>query len=260
MSDDALIPLLGPSLDLSGGRHGFFGRAGGVSQGLYASLNCGFGSADAPDNVIANRGRCAAFLGVAADALLTVHQVHGADVAEVTEPWRREAAPRADAIVTSRPGTAIGILTADCAPVLMADAERGIIGAAHAGWKGAKAGVAKSLVAAMVRLGAAPARIVACVGPTIGAGSYEVGHAFRAAFMADDPASARFFHDRADGNPHFDLQGFVAAQLESLGMAAVDRIAGDTCAEASRFFSYRRAVRRGEQDYGRQLSAIALPA
>jgi YfiH family protein len=246
--------------------HGFFTRAGGVSIGLYGTLNCGFGSADQPRLIAENRSRCAARLGVAADRLVTAHQVHGATVAEVSAPWEREDAPRADGMVTQCPGLALGVLTADCAPILLADGEAGIIGAAHAGWKGARAGVAEAVVAAMVRLGGAPGRIVAVVGPTIGAASYEVGPDFQQAFLCDDPSAARFFKDgpiglpggSAGGPPYFDLQGFVAARLSALGLAAVGRVEADTCADADRFFSYRRSCLNGEPDYGRQLSAIVL--
>jgi YfiH family protein len=247
-------PLFAGTRSLS---HGFFGREGGVSEGLYASLNCGWGSEDERDRVALNRARCAARIGVAKDALLTAYQVHGASVAVIEAPWDPGSAPRADAMVTGRPGIAIGVLTADCAPVLLADADAGIIGAAHAGWKGAKAGVPRAVVEAMVGLGARPSRIAAVVGPTIGARSYEVGSEFRDVFLADDPAAARFF-GAEDGRPHFDLQGFVVAALEELGLAAVGRIEADTCAESGRFFSYRRSCHRGEPDYGRQLSAIAL--
>ncbi len=258
MPDNAIMDIRSPPLESGGVRHGFFGRQGGVSAGIYRALNCGFGSADDPDHVARNRQLCAATLGVSASSLLTVHQVHGVDVAEVDAMWARGDAPRADALVTRRKGVALGVLTADCAPILLADADSGVIGAAHAGWKGAKAGVAEAVVAAMIRLGAAPGRIVACVGPSIGLASYEVGPEFRAAFLADDASAGRFFSDGAAGRPHFDLQGFVAARLQSLGLMAVDRIQADTCADSDRFFSYRRSCHRGEGDYGRQLSAIAL--
>ncbi len=239
-------------------RHGFFTRQGGVSLGLYASLNCGLGSADQPASVLENRARCAAALGVSAHSIVTAHQVHGPRVVEVTRAWTPSGAPRADALVTRTPGLALGILTADCAPILLADTDAGVIGAAHAGWKGAKAGVATAVVAAMIRLGAIPARIAAVVGPTIGRDSYEVGPEFRRAFVADRPDSGRFFTDPGQGRPYFDLQSFVLAELRDLRLGDVARIAADTCADAERFFSYRRACHAGEGDYGRQLSAIAL--
>jgi YfiH family protein len=238
--------------------HGFFTRDGGVSRGLYGSLNCGFGSADDPAHVAENRARCAAKLET--DTLVTVHQVHGVTVARATASWAPADAPRADAIVTDRPGLALGILTADCAPVLLADAEAGVIGAAHAGWKGAKTGVVEAAIAAMTALGAHTGRIVAAVGPAIGLASYEVGEDFRDAFLADNPSAAEFFAIRPGQRPHFDLQCFVARRVEALGVASVDRIEADTCAEPERFFSYRRSCHAREPDYGRQLSAIALAA
>ncbi len=243
---------------LDGIGHGFFTRQGGVSAGIYASLNCGLGSNDDPAHVTENRRRVAAGLGVDAGNLASVYQVHGVAVAEVETPWAPGNGPRADAMVTRRRGVALGILTADCTPVLFADLEAGVIGAAHAGWKGAKAGVVDQAVAAMVRLGAKQANIVAAVGPTIGSASYEVGEAFRDSFVGDIPEAAAFFTTPSGGKPHFDLPGFVVSRLTRLGLAAVDRIDADTCAEPDRFFSYRRTCHAGEPDYGRQLSAIAL--
>jgi YfiH family protein len=251
--------LRDPLLDIASIEHGFFTRLGGVSSGIYQSLNCGFGSGDEPRRIAENRARCAAAIGVPSDRLVTTHQVHGVAVAEVTEPWAAGAAPpRADAMVTRLPGLALGILTADCAPILLADGEAGVIGAAHAGWKGARAGVGEAVVSAMVRLGGAAGRIVAVVGPAIGMASYEVGPEFRDAFLADDPALARFFETGSLGRPHFDLQGFVVSRLAALGLGAVERIEADTCADSTRFFSYRRGRLSGAPDYGRQLSAIAL--
>jgi YfiH family protein len=239
-------------------QHGFFTRQGGVSTGIYASLNCGLGSADDPEHVTANRTRCAAMLGIAPAGLVTAYQVHGINVAEVTSPWAPGNGPKADALVTNRRGVALGILTADCAPILLADRQAGVIGAAHAGWKGAKAGVAAAVVAAMVRQGARPENIAAAVGPVIGQASYEVGPEFRQAFLNDDPDASVFFCDGPRGRPHFDLPGFVTRQLERLNLGAVDRVDDDTCADADRFFSYRRSCLTGEPDYGRQLSAIVL--
>ncbi len=240
-------------------RHGFFTRLGGVSTGIYDSLNCGLGSSDAPENIARNRALCAERLGVAPEDLVTAYQVHGITVAEVTSPWAPGAGPKADALVTTCRGVALGILTADCTPVLLADPKAGVIGAAHAGWKGAKAGVIGAVVSAMVRLGAARENIVAAVGPTIGPASYEVGPEFRDGFLADDPPAAIFFTDGPTGRPHFDLPGFVVRTLEGLNLAAVDRIDADTCADPTRFFSYRRSCHAQEPDYGRQLSAITLP-
>jgi YfiH family protein len=243
---------------LGGICHGFFTRRGGVSTGIYASLNCGLGSNDNPAHVVENRARVSAAIGVEAANLASAYQVHGIAVAEVATPWTPGKGPRADAMVTRRRGIALGILTADCTPVLLADPKAGVIGAAHAGWKGAKDGVVDAAVAAMVRLGAKRTDIVAAIGPTIGQASYEVGEAFRTAFVGDIPDAARFFMTPAGGKPHFDLPGFVASRLTLLGLAAVERIDADTCAEADRFFSYRRSCHAAEPDYGRQLSAIAL--
>lgn len=229
-----------------------------MSSGLYASLNCGYGSDDSPDAVAQNRALCAARLGVRPASLVTAYQVHGIDVAEVDSPWLPAAAPHADALVTTRPGIALGILTADCAPILAVDPEAGIIGAAHAGWKGAKAGVANALIAAMITLGAKASRILAAVGPAIGVASYEVGPEFRDGFLADDPDADRFFATAPSTRPRFDLQAYAAARIAAAGVASVDRIPADTCADADRFFSYRRSCLAGERDYGRQLSAIAL--
>jgi YfiH family protein len=245
-------------LAIEGIAHGFFTREGGVSTGIYASLNCGLGSNDDPRHVAENRARAAATVGVDPARLVTAYQVHGNAVAEVDLPWAPGRGPHVDAMVTTRRGVALGILTADCTPVLLADPIAGVVGAAHAGWKGAKAGVVGTAVAAMVRLGATPANITAAVGPTIALGSYEVGEAFRAAFLADDPQAQTFFATPPGGKPHFDLPGFVVRQLQRLGLGTVGRIDADTCADPDRFFSYRRACHAGEPDYGRQLSAIAL--
>jgi hypothetical protein len=242
-------------------RHAFFTRRGGASTGLYTGLNVGFGSDDARDAVAENRRRAmAALAGDAATPLVTVHQVHGADVVPVATPWPREENPKADGLVTDRPGIALGILTADCTPILFADTEAGVIGAAHSGWKGAVAGIGAATVAAMERLGAERARIRAAIGPTINQRSYEVGPEFFARFEAEHPESTRFFTPApTEGKHFFDLPGFVLAHLESLGLAAVDGAqAEDTCADTARYYSYRRATKRGEPDYGRQLSAVML--
>lgn len=243
----------------AGVRHGFFTRQGGVSEGLFASLNCGFGSGDDPQRVAVNRARAADRLGVTGEALITVHQTHSADVMVAEEPWPPDKAPQADAIVTRRGGIALGVLTADCAPVLLADGSAGVVGAAHAGWRGAREGILEATIAAMVKLGARADAIVAGVGPCIRQASYEVGPEFHAAFIADDPANAAFFNPapRA-GHFLFDLPGYVRQRLERHGIRAVAALDIDTCADERRFFSYRRAVKRGERDYGRALSAIAL--
>jgi polyphenol oxidase len=240
-------------------RHAFFTRRGGVSGGLFASLNCGFGSGDDRGAVARNRAIAAAALDVAADRLVTCHQMHGIEVVTVTDAWRYEAAPRADAMVTKTAGIAIGVLAADCAPVLFADPASGVIGAAHGGWRGALAGVMEACVAAMVALGACRADITAGIGPCIAQPSYEVGPEFHANFASIDPASTGFFEPapRA-GHFRFELPGYIAERLARLGLAAVARSGHDTAAEPDLFFSYRRACLCGERDYGRGLAAIAL--
>ncbi len=250
---------LGPLNDIDGVRHAFFTREGGVSEGLFASLNCGLGSGDAPDKVETNRARAMNCLDLSVESLVTSYQVHSPTVVEVERAWRREDAPKADALVTRIAGLALGVLTADCAPILLADREARVIGAAHAGWRGAIAGVLEATVAAMTRLGADPQRIVAGIGPCIGQRSYEVGPEFPALFIADDPANASLFVvSRNDGRFMFDLREFVARRLRGLGLRRVHEVPVDTCSEEQRFFSYRRACLRGERDYGRGLSAIAL--
>ncbi|WP_210357184.1 peptidoglycan editing factor PgeF [Sphingomonas beigongshangi] len=237
--------------------HGFLGRRGGVSHGLVAGLNVGLGSADDPAAVAENRRRAAA--AVLSDAaLVTPYQIHSADVVTVTTPWTDDARPYADALVTDRPGLLLGILTADCAPVLFADAEAGVVGAAHAGWRGALAGVTDATLAAMEALGAARSRIVAAIGPCIARASYEVDGGFVARFAATDPANERFFADGRAGHFQFDLEAYVAHRLAAAGIARVTALGLDTYADADRFFSYRRATHRREADYGRQISLIGL--
>lgn len=244
---------------LAGIRHGFFTRAGGVSDGIYATLNCGTGSLDAPAAVAENRRRVAEAMGVAPDRLVTPRQVHSTHVALAEEPWPAgPAAPRADAVVTRRAGLAIGISTADCAPVLLADPDARIVAAAHAGWRGGLDGILDETVAAMERLGARRGAIRAAIGPTISQTAYEVGPEFRDRFLAADTASARFFADADGGRPHFDLPGFLRARLRAAGVGAVENLALCTYADDHRWFSYRRATHRGEADYGRQLAVIAL--
>jgi hypothetical protein len=240
-------------------RHGFFTRQGGVSAGIYASLNCGYGSSDQPANVTENRRRALAMVGLPAEALATTYQIHSADVAEVTEPWPLEARPRVDAMVTTRPGIALGIATADCAPVLLADPAAGVIGAAHAGWRGAVNGVVDAVVRAMVERGAEPGRMRAAVGPCIGQASYEVGPEFPQPFLQQDADNRRFFlpSKRAD-RFMFDLPGYVLSRLQRLGVGEAAFVGRDTCAEADMFFSYRRMTLAGEKDYGRGISVIAL--
>ena len=242
---------------LAGVRHGFFTRNGGASTGLYGSNNCAFGSDDSREVVAANRAACARRLD--AGALVTVKQRHTSDVVIVKTPWTWDDAPDADALVTARRGIALGILTADCVPVLLADPAAPVIGAAHAGWRGAFDGILANTVLAMTKLGAERGRIVAAIGPCIGQASYEVGPEFRARFTARDATFARYFTPaKANGHAHFDIAGFAADCLRRAGVESVIVQGSDTCAEETTFFSYRRSVLRGEPDYGRQLSAIAL--
>jgi YfiH family protein len=250
---------LGTLNDAAGIRHAFFTREGGTSEGIFASLNCGFGSGDAPERVSENRARAMAALDLKADRLVTCHQIHSPEVVVVETPWRREDNPKADALVTNRRGVALGILTADCTPVLFADPAAGIIGAAHAGWRGALGGVLDATVAAMVKLGAEPARIRAGVGPCIAQRSYEVGPEFPAPFLAENPDNADLFAPaRRDGHFMFDLGSYVERRLRQAGIGTIQRAPCDTVAEETRFFSYRRACLKGEKDYGRGLSAIVL--
>ena len=244
---------------IDGVRHGFFTREGGVSEGLYASLNCGLGSGDNTDKVATNRGRVVAAMDLQPHALVTAYQIHSPTVVEVDTPWTRENAPRADAMVTTRPGVALGILTADCAPVLFADRKARVVGAAHAGWRGAVSGVLDATVKAMAKHGARPDTLVAAIGPCIAQASYEVGPEFPAPFLAEDPDNAAFFRPSARaGHFMFDLRGYVARRLKKLGIPAVAVLTNDTCREEDRFFSYRRTCLRGEKDYGRGISVIAL--
>jgi YfiH family protein len=237
--------------------HGFLGRRGGVSTGELSGLNVGYGSNDDRAAIDENRRRAIAAVRPHAD-LVTVHQVHSAEVVYAERSWSRDRRPRADAIVSDRPGVLLGILTADCAPVLFADPEASIVGAAHAGWRGALAGVTDSTIAAMEQLGASRGRIRAVVGPCIGQPSYEVDHGFRTRFLEADPANARFFVAGPTGKPHFDLQAYVVHRLRTAMLGEVEALHLDTYAEPDRFYSYRRATHRGEADYGRQLSVIAL--
>lgn len=252
-------PIIAPALAGPSVRHGFFTRAGGVSDGAFNSLNCGFGSGDAADKVAENRRR-AVHEAVGHDiALVTAHQRHTAEAVVVKTPWAVGDAPVADGLVTNRPGIALGILTADCAPVLMADAEAGIVAAAHAGWRGAFDGILESTLERMTALGADPARVMAVVGPCIGRKSYEVGPEFRVRFLEADAANEDLFSPspRA-GHSMFDLAGYAVRRLKAVGLGYVGSTGGDTCAETKRFFSYRRMTLEGGQAYGRELSLIAL--
>jgi YfiH family protein len=242
---------------LDGVPHGFLGRRGGVSMGELAGLNVGYGSSDDRSAIDENRRLAIAAVLPGAE-LATVHQVHSAEVVYVERPWPQGERPRADAMVTDRPNLLLGILTADCAPLLFADVEAGVIGAAHAGWRGALAGVTDSTIVAMEDLGAERERIRAAVGPCIGPASYEVDQGFRDGFVDDDPANERFFANGPADKPHFDLPSYVEHRLRSAGIAEVDALRLDTYADVDRFYSYRRATHRGEADYGRQVSLIAL--
>ncbi|MBL8663933.1 MAG: peptidoglycan editing factor PgeF [Candidatus Odyssella sp.] len=242
---------------LAGIRHGYFGRKGGVSAGIYDSLNCGPGSSDAPEAVRENRARVSRTLG--AEHLLSLYQVHGVEAITVREAWENGASrPRCDAMVTDRPGLALGTLAADCGPVLFADADAGVIGAAHAGWKGALAGVLESTVTAMESLGARRERIRAALGPTIAPESYEVGPEFPAPFLAEHGSNERFFSAGARPGKHrFDLPGYIVARLARIGVAA-EWTGHDTLALEADYFSYRRTTLAGGGDYGRNVSAIVL--
>jgi YfiH family protein len=240
-------------------RHAFFTRSGGVSQGVYASLNGGIGSSDEPARVAENRKRMAAALGVVPERFLSVYQIHSPEVVTVETPWSSEQRPRADAMVTKVPGIAIGVSTADCGPVLFADAEARVIGAAHAGWRGAFGGVLEATVAAMERLGAQRERIVVAIGPMIRQPNYEVGPEFVARFLDADAANASFFapSDR-EGHAMFDLAGYAASRLRSGGVGRIEDLGLCTFAEPERFYSYRRKTLLNEPDYGRHINAIAL--
>lgn len=246
------------SARLDGVPHGFLGRRGGVSEGVCAGLNVGLGSGDDPDLIAENRRRAVAAVAPGA-RLVTLHQVHSADALYVTESFADDARPRADALVTDRPGLLLGILTADCAPVLLADAQAGVVGAAHAGWKGAFGGVVESTVAEMERRGADRSRIAAAVGPCIARRSYEVDEAFLRRFADLDPEAERFFSLGRAGHHQFDLEGFVLSRLAAAGIERVEALGEDTYAQPDRFFSFRRATHKGEPTYGRQVSLIGLP-
>jgi YfiH family protein len=244
---------------VDGVSHGFFTRQGGVSSGIYASLNCGPGSRDAAANVTENRARVAELLGAEPSRLLTLFQKHSADAVVADKPWKDGKMPEADAIVTSKLGLAIGILTADCAPVLLCDGEARVIGAAHAGWRGALSGIVEATVKAMGKLGAKPGRITAVIGPTISQKAYEVGADFVEQFLAREPESSAFFiTDEFSGEPHFDLPGYVGERLARAGVGSIADLGLCTYCEETRLFSYRRSQHHGEDDYGRQISAILL--
>ena len=239
--------------------HGFLGRRGGVSTGELAGLNVGYGSNDDRSAIDENRRRAIAALLSGAE-LATVHQVHSAEVVYARSSWPQQDRPHADAMVTDRPDLLLGILTADCAPVLFGDSQAAVVGAAHAGWRGALAGVTDATLVAMERLGARRDNIHAAVGPCIGQANYEVDESFRSRFLEADRDNSRFFVAGPAGKPHFDLEAYVVHRLIVAGVGEVEALDLDTYADADRFYSYRRATHRGEADYGRQLSAIAIRA
>jgi polyphenol oxidase len=240
-------------------RHGFFTRSGGASGGVFSGLNCAFSSGDEPEAIAMNRAKVAEALGIAPENLLTLKQVHSARVVTVSQNWGHDSAPQADALVTDRKGIALGILTADCAPVLFADAKKRIIGAAHAGWKGAIGGVIEATVAAMEKLGAARGDIAAAIGPCIGPQSYEVGIDFRKPFI-EQAADNEIFFTPSDREGHlvFDLPAYTAHRLREAGVHVIYDTRQDTLPNEAAFFSYRRSCLRGEKDYGRQISAIVI--
>lgn len=245
---------------LEGVAHGFLGRRGGVSTGITAGLDLGRrGQVEIAPELAENRRRAVAAVLPGAE-LVTLYQVHSADCVTLSTPWPDTDRPHADAMVTDRPGFALGILTADCAPVLLADRAAGIVGAAHAGWKGAIGGVTDATVAAMERLGADRDRIAAAIGPCIARASYEVDAAFERRFEEHDPENERFFAAGCEGHAQFDLEGYVAHRLAVAGVRTIEMMGLDTYADADRFYSFRRATHRGEPDYGRQISIIGLKA
>ncbi|MFT0859471.1 peptidoglycan editing factor PgeF [Ancylobacter sp. G4_0304] len=242
---------------LPGIRHAFFTREGGVSQGIYAGLNGGTGSNDAPENVAENRARMARALGVPDGHLLTCWQIHSPDCLIASAPW--DERPKADAVATNTPGIAVGVAIADCGPVLFADGEARVVAAAHSGWKGAVGGVLDSTIARMEELGAKRERIVAAIGPLIRQQSYEVGPEFVSTLTALDHANIRFFApSERDHHAMFDLPGYIRARLETIGVGQIDDLCLDTYSDEARFFSYRRTTHRGEPDYGRLIAAITL--
>ncbi len=244
---------------ISGIRHGFFTRRGGVSKGIYAGLNTGLGSSDRRQAVTANRMRACTVLGVSPEALATPHQVHSADAVAISESWPQGAGPKADAVVTDRPGVAVGVGTADCGPILFADAEARIVAAAHAGWKGALTGIIEATLEKMASLGAEPGRTIAVLGPAISARAYEVGPEFVERFVGADPSNESWFAESdRPGHAYFDLPAYIVDRLEKSGVGVTANLDRCTYADEELFFSYRRTTHRGETDYGRLLSAIVI--
>lgn len=255
-STKALLDITTSPL-LDGAKHGFLGRTGGVSEGIYAGLNIGLGSDDDRDTIMENRRRAKEGV-LPGSELVTVHQIHSADVVTVTGPMPLDQRPQADAMVTDRPGLLLGILTADCVPVLFYDPKANVIGAAHAGWKGALAGVTDNVITAMEALGADRDQIACAIGPCIAQPSYEVDAAFRGRFLDSDTENDRFFAAGKPDHYQFDIEDYVAARLQAAGITRVDKLALDTYANEDRYFSYRRSCHRDEAGYGRQISLIGL--
>lgn len=237
--------------------HGFLGRVGGVSQGEMWGLNVGYGSGDDPQLIAENRRRAIEAILPGAN-LATVHQVHSPTVVYVEQPWEQDQRPHADAMVTDRPGILLGVLTADCAPVLFSDKKAGVVAAAHSGWRGAFGGVNEATIEAMEQLGARRERISAAVGPSVEQKSYEVDEAFRERFIDQDQANGRFFVAGPAGKPHFDLTGYILQRLNDAGIAKAEGLRLDTYSDPDRFYSYRRSTHRNEPSYGRQISMIGL--
>ena len=253
-----IVPFKARALD--GVPHGFLGREGGVSTGILAGLNVGLGSNDDREAIAENRRRAVEAVLPGA-ALVTVHQVHSAEAVVATGPFADEARPHADALVSDRPGLLLGILTADCVPILLADTAAGVVGAAHAGWKGALHGVTDATIVAMEKLGAHRDRVTAATGPCIARASYEVDDAFVRRFEEADPANERFFlFAGKPGHQQFDIEAYVAARLAAAGVGRIETLGLDTYSDETKFFSFRRATHRGEPDYGREISLIGLPA
>ena len=255
-STKALLDITTSPL-LDGAKHGFLGRAGGVSEGIYAGLNIGLGSDDDRDTIMENRRRAKEGV-LPGSELVTVHQIHSADVVTVTGPMPLDQRPQADAMVTDRPGLLLGILTADCVPVLFYDPKANVIGAAHAGWKGALAGVTDNVITAMEALGADRDQIACAIGPCIAQPSYEVDAAFRGRFLDSDTENDRFFAAGKPDHYQFDIEDYVAARLQAAGITRIDKLGLDTYAHEDRYFSYRRSCHRDEAGYGRQISLIGL--
>lgn len=254
-----LDPILSPVLGAAGIRHAFFTRQGGISEGIYASLNGGQGSDDLPEAIAENRTRMAAHMGVAPGNFLSLYQIHSADAVRADRPWTREARPKADAMVTNVPGIALGIGTADCGPVLFADPGARVIGAAHSGWKGAIGGVLEATIIQMEALGARRESMIVALGPMLSQANYEVGPEFRDIFLAGRADNARFFRaGPKPDHPHFDLPGYIASRLERAGIRTIEDCGLCTYADAGRFYSYRRKTHLKEADYGRLVASIVL--